>query len=74
MSVHRGGAWSQGGACSLGVHGPGGYLVETPLTATAAGSTHPTGMHSFLKYFLELAWFEPFVFRCLYTDGVFSYF
>ena len=30
-----GGAWS-GGMC----------LVETPLTASAAGGTHPTGMHS----------------------------
>ena len=51
-----GGAWSRGcmvpgvhgpgGAWSWGlVHGPGG-LVETPPTATAAGGTHPTGMHS----------------------------
>ena len=24
-------------------------LVETPPTATAAGGTHPTGMHSCLK-------------------------
>ena len=45
-----GGAWSQG-VCSWGVSGPGGVpgpggcLVETPL-ATAAGGTHPTGMHS----------------------------
>ena len=47
----------QGGACSRGVvlsrglpglgrPGPGGCLVETPQTATAAGGTHPTGMHS----------------------------
>ena len=36
-----GGAWSQQGACSWGV--PGG---EPPQTATAVGSTHPTGMHS----------------------------
>ena len=35
------------------MHGPGGgacsrwgCLVETPPTATAAGGTHPTGMHS----------------------------
>ena len=46
-----GGVWSQGvsgagGAWSQGVPGPGGYLVETPRTATAAGGTHPTGMHS----------------------------
>ena len=36
-----GGAWSR-----EGVPGPGGFLVETPRTATAAGGTHPTGMHS----------------------------
>ena len=24
---------------------PGGCLVETPPTDTAAGGTHPTGMH-----------------------------
>ena len=29
-----------------GVHGPGGCMV--PPTATAAGGTHPTGMHSCL--------------------------
>ena len=52
-----GGAWSggvPGGAWSWGVHGPGGCLVETlpPRTATAAGGTHPTGMHSclFIKF------------------------
>ena len=27
------------------VPGPGGCLVETPRTATAVGSMHPTGMH-----------------------------
>ena len=51
-----------GGVCSRGVPGPGGGsdpgglpgprrgLVETlsPRTATAAGGTHPTGMHSCL--------------------------
>ena len=31
-----------GGACS------GGCLVEIPRTVTAAGGTHPTGMHSCL--------------------------
>ena len=47
-----GGACSRGGvACSQGVPGlvgavPGGCLVETPRMATAAGGTHPTGMHS----------------------------
>ena len=25
---------------------PGGCMVETPPTPTAAGGTHPTGMHS----------------------------
>ena len=61
-SVHRGvRAWS-GGVCMVrGMHGPGGCnwsggggvcLVRgpgwdsTPKTATAAGGTHPTGMHS----------------------------
>ena len=42
----EGDAWSQGvsglGGCLL----PGGCLVETPQTATAVGSTHPTRMHS----------------------------
>ena len=53
-----GGGWCGGGGhgprgCMvLGVHGtggcmvPGGCLVQTPPTATAAGGTHPTGMHS----------------------------
>ena len=38
-----------GGGLVLGVPGSGGCLVEkTPRTATAAGGTHPTGMHSCL--------------------------
>ena len=37
---------AQGGCMVRGVHGAGGCLVETPPTATAAGGTHPTGMHS----------------------------
>ena len=37
-----------GGCLVLGGLGPGGCLVETPRTATAAGGTHPTGMHSCL--------------------------
>ena len=45
-----GGAWScwVHGPGGVMVYGPGGCLVETfpPTTATAAGSTHPTGMHS----------------------------
>ena len=32
-----------------GGSGPGGCLVETPGIATAAGGTHPTGMHSCYK-------------------------
>ena len=35
-----GGVWS--GGCLL----QGGCLMETPQTATAAGGTHPTAMHS----------------------------
>ena len=45
------GAWSQGGACSGGglLRGvPGG----DPPMATAAGGTHPTGMHSCFVTFL----------------------
>ena len=52
----RGGVTWSGGVCS-GVGGllprglPGG---ETPRTATAAGGTHPTGMHScFIEFFLN---------------------
>ena len=40
-------AHTWGGACSRGVPAPMvSVCVETPLTATAAGGTHPTGMHS----------------------------
>ena len=42
-----GGGLLRGGACSL-VGGLLGGLMETPRTATAAGGTHPTGMHSCL--------------------------
>ena len=38
----QGGAWTQGGAWSRGV--PGGR--PPPQTATAAGGTYPTGIHS----------------------------
>ena len=35
---------------------PGPHCTEAdPPTATAAGGTHPTGMHSCLKYFLSLS-------------------
>ena len=40
MVLFRGGCLVPGGS------GLGGCLVETPRTATAAGGTHPTGMHS----------------------------
>ena len=43
------GAWS-GGCMVLGVNGPGGAcsrgMPGGDPPATAAGSTHPTGMHS----------------------------
>ena len=42
----QGGAWSWGVPGPWGVSAPGGCLVETPRMATAAGGTHPTGMHS----------------------------
>ena len=36
-----------GGKSGLGVPAPrGGCLVDTPQTASAAGGTHPTRMHS----------------------------
>ena len=48
-----GGVWSQGGCLVLGKGGlvPGGWVSggDPPRTATAAGGTHPTGMHSCLK-------------------------
>ena len=54
-SVHGGGhAWSGGGGAPGWVPGPGRVPGgDTPLpTATAAGGTHPTGMHSCFKYIL----------------------
>ena len=57
MPCSRGGVLSQhalqqGGPGGLlpgeGVCSRGGCLVETPLMATAAGGTHPTGVHSCL--------------------------
>ena len=42
-----GGYMVLGGALFRGVHGPGGGVWwRSPSTATAAGGTHPTGMHS----------------------------
>ena len=62
-SVHMGGAWSGGcmvlgdawsGGCLVqGVHGPRGVPggdPPAPEMATAAGGTHPTGMHSCLYF------------------------
>ena len=40
-----GGGLLRWGAWSRGVPGPGGAWWRPPLTATAAGGTHPTGMH-----------------------------
>ena len=59
QGVHGpGGCMVQGGAWSWGVHGPGcmvpgGCMVETPPTATAAAGTHPTGMHSCYTVVME---------------------
>ena len=38
-----------------GGSGPGGFLMETPRTDTAAGGTHPTGMHSCLYLLMGCA-------------------
>ena len=35
-----------GGICSGGMSALGGAWWRPPKTATAAGGTHPTGMHS----------------------------
>ena len=53
----RGGvAWSWGGW----VHGPGGVHGGDPPTATAAGGTHPTRMHSclFMKFRMTKTWMK----------------
>ena len=47
----QGDVWSrgclvQGGLLWWGGPDPGRVCVETPLTTTAVGGTHPTGMHS----------------------------
>ena len=42
-----------------GVPGPGGCLVEIPpRTATAAGGTQPTGMHSCFTFEITFHWFR----------------
>ena len=41
----RGACSGEGGACSRG-SAPGGGVWRSPVTATAASGTHPTGMHS----------------------------
>ena len=46
-----GGCWSGGVPGSRGVPGPGAACWRSPRTATAAGSTHPTAMHSFSPCF-----------------------
>ena len=68
-SVHREGACSRGGCLLLGggVPAPGGPAQgvpgeDPPRTATAAGGTHPTGMHSCLLCNLY----------CLQADGLYS--
>ena len=67
-SVHRGGAWFRGGyllpggvawsqeRCLVwgGAWSQGGAWWRPPGTATAAGDTHPTGMHSCS------IWFHPY--------------
>ena len=57
----RGGAWSRGGLSGpRGVPGPGGSPGgDPPGTATAAGGTHPTGMHSCWNKLL-LTIYQPF--------------
>ena len=44
------GCLSWGGLLQGGLPAPGGCLVEIHRTATAAGGTHPTGMHSCLTF------------------------
>ena len=52
-SVHGGGAWSRGSAPEGWCLVLRGCLMERPPgRATAAGGTHPTGMHSCLAMFL----------------------
>ena len=74
-SVHRGGAWSRG-VCSGGwVPGPRGSAQgglpggDPPRTASAVGSTHPTGMHS--CYQLQRSWAKAiFSQASVHRDGL----
>ena len=59
----RGVCFGGGVACSLG-----GCLMETPSTATAAGSTHPTGMHSCFKELSVQSTFKTFLMNNHYND------
>ena len=65
------GAWSRGG-----VHGPGGVCMvrggawSPPETATAAGGTHPTGMHSCFSFFFEYC--ALIIQRCKQTNSATS--
>ena len=58
-SVHWGGAWSWGGLLPGGCLLRGGCLLlggpggDPPWTATTAGGTNPTGMHSCYTYTFE---------------------
>ena len=77
-SVHKGGAWSQGGSapggclvlggsaprgvCSQGVFSRGGAGGDPPGMATAAGGKHHTGMHS---CFWSLSLLSVYVNCCL---------
>ena len=47
-----GGVWSQGGACSKGVHAPGVPGGDPPPDGYCCGGTHPTGMYSCFYYVL----------------------
>ena len=61
-----GSAWSR-----RGVHGPGGGgCLVPPETATAAGGTHSTGMHSCFSFFFEYC--ALIIQRCKQTNSATS--
>ena len=69
-----GGAWSwgvpgPGGAWSRGCMVPGGawWRPPAPEMATAAGGTHPTGMHSCL-YFTSIRSSSTIPFKSIYIS------